>query len=78
MTSQYGGHFKLREFSYSLRFARYLFAAPSAAFSYIFSLRKERLVRWERRKGRERELVAGEEFELRERLLPREQDHKLC
>ena len=65
-------------FSYSLRFASYLFAAPSAGFSSIFSLRKERLVRWDRRKEREGELVACEEFELRERLLLREQEHKLC
>ena len=42
-------------------------SASSTGFSHIFSQRKKRLEDWERTKGRERELVASEEFKRKER-----------
>ena len=43
MTSQHGGNFKIREFSYSLRFARYLFDYARLIYPrfYLINTRKE-------------------------------------
>ena len=43
MTSRHGRHFKIREFSYSLRFARYLFDYTRVVYPYFYSIstRKE-------------------------------------